>query len=606
MEAHKPHTEHDTIDDIWSGDTLRKDADLQTNSFLALGISTDGVALFKSSKTSLWPVYLLIQNLPPQVRFKGENIILCGIWQGSRKPDMNVLLKPVVKSIQQLKEHGVIIQTPIGPKLYHAKLVLGIFDAPAKASVLCEKQFNGEFGCPTCLHPGKRIQNGARVYLPKKYPLRTHKDVIDDGMEALRTGTAINGVLGISPLADSLDLVKSVPVDYMHPLLEGVTRMLINLWFNSSNHKCPFYLGNKISEIDAVLLKQRPPHEISRCPRSILHRNYWKASELKNWLLYYSLPLLQGYLPPLYLHHFALFVCAVHILLQEKITSDQINAAELMLNEFYDMVPDLYGDKTCTYNMHQLNHVANYVRLLGPLWTHSAFCTESKNGLLKHMYHGKGNVLEQLVFNIDITQTLQFLHSSLAQHENMTVMHYLNLHFLPFHSHAYICVGEHAYLCGPGYSSPTTEEERNLLNCGDTIIKYSKYLKNNVLYCSKIISEKGKRNSSVCVYISDADKLMFGCIQFFINTPSPKAVVQPLLVCTSWYSDAGPCCRDNLKAYKELDLFTALDIFIKVQHSATSRLNCIFLDKIVSKAVLVEGHDNNLYAIRQPNKYDHN
>ncbi|KAL5493754.1 hypothetical protein EMCRGX_G014976 [Ephydatia muelleri] len=187
LEAHKPHTEHDTIDDIWSGDTLRKDADLQTNSFLALGISTDGVALFKSSKTSLWPVYLLIQNLPPQVRFKGENIILCGIWQGSRKPDMNVLLKPVVKSIQQLKEHGVIIQTPIGPKLYHAKLVLGIFDAPAKASVLCEKQFNGEFGCPTCLHPGKRIQNGARVYLPKKYPIRTHKDVIDDGMEALRT-----------------------------------------------------------------------------------------------------------------------------------------------------------------------------------------------------------------------------------------------------------------------------------------------------------------------------------------------------------------------------------------------------------------------------------
>ncbi|KAL5509603.1 hypothetical protein EMCRGX_G004997 [Ephydatia muelleri] len=199
LEAHKPHTEHDTIDDIWSGDTLCKDADLQTNSFLALGISTDGVALFKSSKTSLWPVYLLIQNLPPQVRFKGENIILCGIWQGSRKPDMNVLLKPVVKSIQQLKEHGVIIQTPIGPKLYHAKLVLGIFDAPAKASVLCEKQFNGEFGCPTCLHPGKRIQNGARVYLPKKYPIRTHKDLIDDGMEALRTGTAINGVRKLLP-----------------------------------------------------------------------------------------------------------------------------------------------------------------------------------------------------------------------------------------------------------------------------------------------------------------------------------------------------------------------------------------------------------------------
>ena len=88
-------------------------------------------------------------------------------------------------------------------------------------------------------------------------------------------------MLGISPLADSLDLVNSVPVDYMHPVLEGVTRVLINLWFKSSNHRSPFYLGNKISEIDAVLLKQRPPHEISRRPRSILHTNYWESIRVK-------------------------------------------------------------------------------------------------------------------------------------------------------------------------------------------------------------------------------------------------------------------------------------------------------------------------------------
>ena len=78
---------------------------------------------------------------------------------------MNVLLKPVVKCIQQIKEHGIILRTPLGPKLYYAKIVLGIFDAPAKASVLCEKQFNRKFGCPTCLHPGKHMQNGARIYL---------------------------------------------------------------------------------------------------------------------------------------------------------------------------------------------------------------------------------------------------------------------------------------------------------------------------------------------------------------------------------------------------------------------------------------------------------
>ena len=50
---HTSNTEHNTISDIWSGETLRKDTELQSNKFLALGISTDGVALFKSSKSTL-------------------------------------------------------------------------------------------------------------------------------------------------------------------------------------------------------------------------------------------------------------------------------------------------------------------------------------------------------------------------------------------------------------------------------------------------------------------------------------------------------------------------------------------------------------------------
>lgn len=47
----------------------------------------------------------------------------------------------------------------------------------------------------------------------------------------MRIGTAYIGVLGISPLVESPDLVNSVPVDYMDPLL-GDPRMLINLEFN--------------------------------------------------------------------------------------------------------------------------------------------------------------------------------------------------------------------------------------------------------------------------------------------------------------------------------------------------------------------------------------
>ena len=193
--------------------------------------------------------------------------------------------------------------------LYHAKLVLGVFDAPAKASVYVKSCLTENLAAPhVCI-----LENvwNIRIYLRKKYPLRTHTE---DAMEAMRTGTGINGVLGISPLADSIDYVNSVPVDYVHPVLEGVTRMLMNLWFNSSNHRSPFIWAIKFLKLMQYFSSNvHAPHEIIHRPRS---RSYWKASELKNWLLIYSLPLLQGYLPPLYLHHFALFMCAVHILVQ--------------------------------------------------------------------------------------------------------------------------------------------------------------------------------------------------------------------------------------------------------------------------------------------------
>ena len=46
---------------------------------------------------------------------------------------------------------------------------------------------------------------------------------------------SVQGILGISPLASLLDLVDSIPVDYMHCVLEGVTRWLPKAWFDSSH-----------------------------------------------------------------------------------------------------------------------------------------------------------------------------------------------------------------------------------------------------------------------------------------------------------------------------------------------------------------------------------
>ena len=79
----------------------------------------------------------------------------------------------------------------------------------------------------------------------------------------------------------------------------------------------------------------------------------------------------------LYFHHFALLVCAMHILLQKELNDSLVRAAQSMLDDFYFLCPELYGDRICVLNVHLLSHMANFVHLWGPLWTHSAFGFES-------------------------------------------------------------------------------------------------------------------------------------------------------------------------------------------------------------------------------------
>lgn len=260
---HMASTNSDVLRDVWDGSALRPlcapGRFFSNKNHLALSLSTDGVPLFKSSRLSLWPVYLVILNLPANIRMNSENVIMCSLWVGPTKPIINLLLDPVMKSLQQLSTVGVTIQNLSECVTVRAKLVNGVFDLPAKAAVLCAKQFNGEYGCSVCLHPGKRQPNNARIYLPDAtYRERTHSQVISAARRADRISSSVQGVYGKSPLSSSLDLVSSIPIDYMHCVLEGVTRWLMKSWFDSKNHTAPFYIGRRVKEVDCKLLKQQP------------------------------------------------------------------------------------------------------------------------------------------------------------------------------------------------------------------------------------------------------------------------------------------------------------------------------------------------------------
>ena len=160
----------------------------------------------------------------------------------------------------------------------------------------------------------------------------------------------------------------SLHIDYMHCVLLGIVKMLLRLWFLKEHSSALFNISNRVKEVDRRLEEIKYPNEISRCPRALeFHLKYYKASELRSFLLFCGLPVLHGILPDEYFQHFALLSESVFILLLDSISEEQLVHAERMLFHFCLMMGPLYGERYETANVHYLVHLVDNVRALGPL-----------------------------------------------------------------------------------------------------------------------------------------------------------------------------------------------------------------------------------------------
>ena len=328
---------------------------------------------------TLWPVLMFTTSLPPEVRMNVENMLVGALWLGPCKPSMEVLLPPVLSKIDLLFNNGLEFNTQHGKKVLKAKIVAAVFDFPAKAMALNVVQFNGYYGCPYCKDRGIHKCN-RHLYLPQEpHIAREPSDIVVWARKAEEILKPVFGVKGFSMLMKYVS-IHHIPIDYMHAILLGITKQFLECWINSDYSDRRFYLGNNVDDIDACLLRIKPPHEFRSTPRPIKKMLfYWKSSEFKAWLLYYSLPIIVTYLPSDYVNHFALLISAMHILLSCNISCQDLTIAEEFLLAFYNQVPDLYPDTILSANVHTSIHLCHFVRLLGPLWAYSTFGFENMN-----------------------------------------------------------------------------------------------------------------------------------------------------------------------------------------------------------------------------------
>ena len=101
-----------TMYDWWNGElykTLVSQRDLFTaDTDLGFFFSTDGVKVFKSCEFfSSWPMMLINFSLPPDERYKLENLLFLGHIPGPDQPkDVDSFLEPLIAEFEVL-QHGI-------------------------------------------------------------------------------------------------------------------------------------------------------------------------------------------------------------------------------------------------------------------------------------------------------------------------------------------------------------------------------------------------------------------------------------------------------------------------------------------------------------------
>jgi len=501
------------------------------------------VPVFKSSNFSLWPLYLVINELPPKKRFSKDNMILAGLWFGSSKPAMWIYLKPFHSALRMLEKDGTTVESPDKPGTLYIKAILlcGTCDLPAKACVCNTVQYNGLFGCFKCLQPGCTVKvgnKGGHVHAfpfdqgNVKGPQRTHAESLADAKAAISQGKAVRGVKGPCWFAglQYYDIVKGTAVDYMHCVLEGVTKSLLNMWFSPSLKKEPYNVADKVKEVDDKLSRIKPPNDITRCPRKIENeRQYWKASEFRSFLLFYGPVVLRGVLPDEYYRHFIFLSEAIFVLLGDSISFDELDHAERLLQHFCLMFSALYSKGKETINIHSLLHLADDVRDLGPLWTHSCFPFESYNGNLLKLFHGTQNVELQIVSAVAITQSLPTLKLKLIP--GSVEEEFFNSLMNPFHVGREQIIEKNIVALG----SPSTEtlDREQIISLGkylgsppllDTCRSFKRVRIGGSVYHSLSYKRVTARNSYTVFFQNNGlhcDNLLVGQVDFYFQYKLP-------------------------------------------------------------------------------------
>ena len=357
----------------------------------SFAINIDGLPIYDNSPHfHIYPILVRVVEIPGKIFVAGIFSKEKTKHKGLISPD--ILLKDFIEDLEKLvaepieTKHGNINFVKTGPF---------ICDAPCRAELKQIVSHSGYNSCERCKVKGTYF---------------SHHVCFDSFSEDLRTGENFlnrsdpqhHKNLEISLLESSdIDMVSQFILDSMHVVYIGVMKRILKRWISSPAGNKRAQLSSRNLELLQTKLeeiaKQLPKEFCRKFEYGISKVSYWKATELRTFLLYAAPVILKSkdILPKQFYTHLIDLSVAMRLLESDGQENNIPFIAEL-LKKFVSTCVTLYGLDFVSYNVHSLTHLVDDYKIFGNLSNVNAFPFESFLGSMKSHVRSGYKPLKQL------------------------------------------------------------------------------------------------------------------------------------------------------------------------------------------------------------------
>ena len=356
-----------------------------------LVINVDGIPISRSSKRNIWPILCTFGYFSP---------ITVAVFEGRGKPSsLHTFVKKFLDELIDLQQHGV--KFIHGEKNYciPVSTKAWVCDAPAREWLKNTKGHSGYNACERCTMEGSR-PSGHFCHNSIQYSdaqPRTDEDFAclkyTDSSDSRRAHQH-----GKTPLIDyNIPCVTLFALDYMHVVCLGVVKRWLSVLTGKmhligSTRPLEKYLCERLDIQKATMGRILPSDFTRQEQRTIGDIAYWKAKELRNFLLYTGPVLLKILLnssdncKSREYEAFITFSACMRILLLDNHLrrTALLPKVKELLQWVVEETTDLYGSSFPTYNVHCLVHLPEDCENIGcSLQDISSFPFENHLGVIK-------------------------------------------------------------------------------------------------------------------------------------------------------------------------------------------------------------------------------